>query len=228
MSISANDRLNSSDCNENVSVTHHYLIPSLSLRLQPQCPIIFVFDVDGTIARKKKNNILIRPGWEKLIGILNNLHAEVIIWTAGNSKHFCAIESHLNFISGNKSMHKCQDFYLRHVLVREDWLDKDKNPTRIKDLDRLGRDTSLVLMIENNPKSGAKQPNNTLLVPSFDIDCDFEDEYVLSNVSKIIQIITLSIMSGRVSNVPDALNMCNRLGYIKKHSISFTRHIFSI
>lgn len=146
-----------------------------------------VLDMDETLASARGGPIHLRPHIAEFIHACHALRCEVIVWTAGSP-------SYANDILAAIAKACRMDLWYHHVITRHPrWFKEEKDTAHpgVKDLRRLQRNLHDVLIIENNPASVLKQPQNAILVEDFTYPNAEDDTFeVLTSVLQDLVSIT--------------------------------------
>eukprot|EP00796_Vickermania_ingenoplastis_P004403 gene4403-3203_t len=120
-----------------------------------------VLDMDETLLAARGAGVYIRPHVPEFIHTCHALRCEVIVWTAGTT-------AYANGLFAEIAAASRMELWYHHAITRHPrWFEETVETNGLKDIRRLQRDTSKVLVIENNPASILKQPENALLVEDY-------------------------------------------------------------
>ena len=144
----------SSDYNNNNSIT----VPYLSKRINRGKKFTLVLDLDETlisfhINEQGKGILIPRPHLLKFLTEMNKIF-ELIVFTAGTQEYADPI---LNIIDKKKFFDK--RLYRQHCIILDNVF--------VKDLSKLGRDLSKVIIIENTPQNFKLQKENGIFIKNF-------------------------------------------------------------
>ena len=139
------------------SISYPYL-PKKTLKDRNKA-FTLVLDLDETlicfkINEKGKGMIRFRPGLDQFLQELSNLY-EMIIFTAGTQDYADPI---LNEIE-NEEKYFSKRLYRQHSVIIDN--------TIVKDLSKLGRDLSKVIIIDNMPQNFRLQKENGIFIKNF-------------------------------------------------------------
>lgn len=137
-----------------------------------------VLDVDETLLSARDGAIQLRPHIQEFIHACHSLRCEVIVWTAGAT-------SYANTLFAAIAKACRMELWYHHAITRHHrWFDESEN-VGVKDLRRLQRDMDKLIIIENNPASIVRQPQNAILVEDYTEANDDDETFVV--LTHIIQ-----------------------------------------
>ena len=110
-----------------------------------------VLDLDETIISYQKGTFIPRPGLNKFLTEINKLY-EIIVFTSATQSY---ADSILDSIDKNNIYFE-KRLYRQHTVFIND--------TFVKDLSKLGRDLSKVIIIDSLPQSFKLQKENAILI----------------------------------------------------------------
>ena len=129
--------------------------------------LIYSFILNG------ENTYLIRPYCFDFLNEISTFF-EIVVFTAGTKEYADKI---LNQIDKNKS-------WIKYRLYREHLTFDDEELSIFKDLSKLGRDLSKTIIIDNRQENFELQPNNGLLIKTWNGDFEDKELYDLKNILK--------------------------------------------
>ena len=142
-----------------------------------------VLDLDETLIRynindsKKldKKNLIKRPYLDEFLSALLNVKCELIIFTASSQEYADPL---IDEIEKSKKYFS-KRLYRQHTILIGD--------TYVKDLTKLGRDLSKIIIVDNEKSSFSLQQKNGILIkPFFGNENDFNLDMALNNLSNIL------------------------------------------
>ena len=148
--------------NDSISDQKKITIPYLDKKLSNGKDFTLVLDLDDTLINYKldeKGRGILRPR-PNLYNFLNEMRQifEMILFTAGTSEYADPI---LNIIDKKKIFFD-KILYRQHTIIMDNVF--------VKDLSKLGRDLSKVIIIDNMPQSFKLQKENGIFIKSFNGD----------------------------------------------------------
>ena len=120
-----------------------------------------VLDLDETLIYIKKNpinknsKILFRPFLYEFLDKMKNLF-EIILFSFGNKNY---VDKICDLIEKNDNKYFSYRLYRKHTIVMGNYY--------IKDISRLGRDLSKIIIVDNMPQNFRLQKENGILIHSF-------------------------------------------------------------
>ena len=162
--------------NDKVEIKVPYLPPKKSDDKREYC---LVLDLDETLVHFFEDNyeayVKVRMGAEHFITVLSQ-YCEIVIFTA-STKYYCDI-----VIDGLD----CKNL-IDYKLYREHTY--DYNGINVKDLSKLGRDLTKVIIIDNIEENYSFQPKNGLNIIDFEGDeNDNELQFLLKDLLEIVSV----------------------------------------
>ena len=162
--------------NDKVEIKVPYLPPKKSDDKREYC---LVLDLDETLVHFFEDNyeayVKVRMGAEHFITVLSQ-YCEIVIFTA-STKYYCDI-----VIDGLD----CKNL-IDYKLYREHTY--DYNGINVKDLSKLGRDLTKVIIIDNIEENYTFQPKNGLNIIDFEGDeNDNELQFLLKDLLEIVSV----------------------------------------
>ena len=157
-------------------VTEPYLPPK---KIDDKRDYCLVLDLDETLVHFCEDNneayVKVRMGAEHFITVLSQ-YCEIVIFTA-STKYYCDI-----VIDG----FDCKNS-IDYKLCRE--YTQDYNGINVKDLSKLGRDLTKIIIIDNIEENYSFQPNNGLNIIDFEGDeNDNELQYLLIDLLEVVSV----------------------------------------
>eukprot|EP01016_Furgasonia_blochmanni_P056097 TRINITY_DN94_c0_g2_i2.p1 TRINITY_DN94_c0_g2~~TRINITY_DN94_c0_g2_i2.p1 ORF type:complete len:569 (+),score=25.14 TRINITY_DN94_c0_g2_i2:139-1845(+) len=173
------------DAEGEVSISEPYLP-----LLDPERLYTLVLDLDETLVHYHEDGmreeIRIRPHAHEFLKEVSKYY-EVVVFTAG-------IKEYADWIIDQVDTdHHIQYRLYRHHTIPE-------GPVYVKDLSKLGRDLSKVIMIDNNPQNFRLQPDNGIFIKTW-----MEDEADQGLLE--LQTVLVDIVQKKVKDVRRALKM---------------------
>ena len=163
-----------------------------------------VVDLDETLIYSfllnGENTYLIRPHCFDFLNEISSFF-EIIIFTAGTKDYADKI---LNQIDKNK-------VWIKYRLYREHLTFDNEELSIFKDLSKLGRDLSKTIIIDNREENFVLQPNNGLLIKTW--NGDFEDRELLDLKNVLKGIYTY----GQMIDVRNLVKWINDKKYIESN-----------
>lgn len=154
---------------------------------EPPADIVLPVDIEGRVCNVY---VLVRPGCQKFLTEMAK-HYEVVIFTASLSKYADPLMDILD-----------PKGYAPQRLFREHCTFHEQSGVFVKDMARLGRPLSDVLIIDNSPLSFAFQPENGMPILSW-----YDDPLD----TKLIELIPVLKLLAEVPDVrPVLLSCCTR------------------
>lgn len=142
-----------------------------------------VLDLDETLIRYNindsekfdKKNLIKRPYIDEFLYSLQNSKCELIIFTASSQEYADPL---IDEIEKNKKFFSKRLYRQHTVLIGDNY---------VKDLTKLGRDLSKIVIIDNEKNSFSLQQKNGILIkPFFGNENDFNLDMALNNLSIIL------------------------------------------
>ena len=161
------------------------LIPRMPPCFRGTSPVTVVLDLDETLVFARFGPVHVRPYACQLLRKCHELQCEVVVWTAGVNDYVHNILRALSkaLAKDGAGVALSSSFY-HHVLARSTtWCPEEG--LCMKDLARLGRDVTKVVIVENNPAAVQLQPRNAIIVE--DADPAIEDDQSLHIVAGVIE-----------------------------------------
>ena len=165
---------NNNNINESILNTETPYLPPLdygnykySLVVDLDETLIYSFLLNG------ENTYLIRPYCFEFLNEMSTYY-EIVVFTAGTKEYADKI---LNQIDKNKS-------WIKYRLYREHLTFDDEELSIFKDLSKLGRDLSKTIIIDNRQENFELQPNNGLLIKTWNGNFDDKELFDLKNILK--------------------------------------------
>ena len=165
---------NNNNINESILNTETPYLPPLdygnykySLVVDLDETLIYSFILNG------ENTYLIRPYCFDFLNEISTFF-EIVVFTAGTKEYADKI---LNQIDKNKS-------WIKYRLYREHLTFDDEELSIFKDLSKLGRDLSKTIIIDNRQENFELQPNNGLLIKTWNGNFDDKELFDLKNILK--------------------------------------------
>ena len=174
LKINNNNNINNNIINESILSTETPYLPPLdygnykySLVVDLDETLIYSFLLNG------ENTYLIRPYCFEFLNEMSTYY-EIVVFTAGTKEYADKI---LNQIDKNKS-------WIKYRLYREHLTFDDEELSIFKDLSKLGRDLSKTIIIDNRQENFELQPNNGLLIKTWNGNFDDKELFDLKNILK--------------------------------------------
>ena len=157
--------------NEIINIKNNQILinktPYLDNKKDKKKIFTLVLDLDETIISYKndKRIYITRPGLNKFLTEISKIY-EIILFTSAKQEY---ADSIINQIDKNKIYFE-KRLYRQHNLII--------NNSFIKDLSKLERDLSKVLIIDNKPQSYGLQKDNGIFIKSFHGDDKFDNALI--------------------------------------------------
>ena len=149
-------------------------IPYLQNKKDKKKIFTLVLDLDETIISYQKGTFIPRPGLNKFLTEINKLY-EIIVFTSATQNY---ADSILDSIDKNNIYFE-KRLYRQHTVFIND--------TFVKDLSKLGRDLSKVIILDNRPQNYSLQKDNGIFIRSFYGDNKYDN--ALINLIPILKSI---------------------------------------
>jgi CTD small phosphatase-like protein 2 len=151
-------------------------IPYLKNKKDKKKVFTLVLDLDETIISYQKGTFIPRPGLNKFLTEINKLY-EIIVFTSATQNY---ADSILDSIDKNNIYFE-KRLYRQHTVFIND--------TFVKDLSKLGRDLSKVIILDNRPQNYSLQKDNGIFIRSFYGDNKYDNALInlipiLKNIAK--------------------------------------------
>ena len=151
-------------------------IPYLQNKKDKKKIFTLVLDLDETIISYQKGTFIPRPGLNKFLTEINKLY-EIIVFTSATQSY---ADSILDSIDKNNIYFE-KRLYRQHTVFIND--------TFVKDLSKLGRDLSKVIILDNRPQNYSLQKDNGIFIRSFYGDNKYDNALInlipiLKNIAK--------------------------------------------
>ena len=149
-------------------------IPYLKNKKDKKKVFTLVLDLDETIISYQKGTFIPRPGLNKFLTEINKLY-EIIVFTSATQSY---ADSILDSIDKNNIYFE-KRLYRQHTVFIND--------TFVKDLSKLGRDLSKIIILDNRPQNYFLQKENGIFIRSFYGDNKYDN--ALINLIPILKSI---------------------------------------
>jgi len=149
-------------------------IPYLKNKKDKKKVFTLVLDLDETIISYQKGTFIPRPGLDKFLTEINKLY-EIIVFTSATQSY---ADSILDSIDKNNIYFE-KRLYRQHTVFIND--------TFVKDLSKLGRDLSKIIILDNRPQNYFLQKENGIFIRSFYGDNKYDN--ALINLIPILKSI---------------------------------------
>ena len=151
-------------------------IPYLQNKKDKKKVFTLVLDLDETIISYQKGTFIPRPGLNKFLTEINKLY-EIIVFTSATQNY---ADSILDSIDKNNIYFE-KRLYRQHTVFIND--------TFVKDLSKLGRDLSKIIILDNRPQNYSLQKENGIFIRSFYGDNQYDNALInlipiLKNIAK--------------------------------------------
>ena len=149
-------------------------IPYLKNKKDKKKVFTLVLDLDETIISYQKGTFIPRPGLNKFLTEIDKLY-EIIVFTSATQSY---ADSILDSIDKNNIYFE-KRLYRQHTVFIND--------TFVKDLSKLGRDLSKIIILDNRPQNYFLQKENGIFIRSFYGDNKYDN--ALINLIPILKSI---------------------------------------